>query len=86
MQGRELSFVFQQSGAPPLHGDLLYSLPGAPSSAPYLNCAGSDGNVSGRHFSRLTYNASSTEPDGLALVAGDASVDSWFREIHVPRA
>ena len=26
------------------------------------------------------------EPGGLALLAGDASVDSWFREIHVPRA
>ena len=29
---------------------------------------------------------SSTEPGGLALLAGDASVDSWFREIHVPQA
>ena len=27
-----------------------------------------------------------TEPGGLALLAGDASVDSSFREIHVPRA
>ena len=26
------------------------------------------------------------EPGGLALLAGDASVDSWFREIHVPQA
>ena len=26
------------------------------------------------------------EPGGLALLAGDASVDSWFREIHVPWA
>ena len=26
------------------------------------------------------------EPGGLALLAGDASVDSRFREIHVPRA
>ena len=26
------------------------------------------------------------EPGGFALLAGDASVDSWFREIHVPRA
>ena len=25
-----------------------------------------------------------TEPGGLALLAGDASVDSWLREIHVP--
>ena len=38
-----------------LHGDLLYSSPGAPSSAPYLKCAGGKGNGSGRHFSRLTY-------------------------------
>ena len=29
---------------------------------------------------------SSTEPGGLALLAGDASVNSWFREIHVPQA
>ena len=29
---------------------------------------------------------SSTEPGGLALLAGDASGDSWFREIHVPQA
>ena len=29
---------------------------------------------------------SSTKPGGFALLAGDASVDSWFREIHVPRA
>ena len=26
------------------------------------------------------------EHGGFALLAGDASVDSWFREIHVPRA
>ena len=26
------------------------------------------------------------KPGGLALLAGDASVDSWFTEIHVPRA
>ena len=26
------------------------------------------------------------EPGGLTLLAGDASVDSWFREIHVPQA
>ena len=26
------------------------------------------------------------EPGGFALLPGDASVDSWFREIHVPRA
>ena len=26
------------------------------------------------------------EPGSLALLAGDASVDSWFREIHVPQA
>ena len=25
-------------------------------------------------------------PRGLALLAGDASVDSWFREIYVPQA
>ena len=29
---------------------------------------------------------SSTEPGGLALLAGDASGDSWFGEIHVPQA
>ena len=28
---------------------------------------------------------SSAEPGGFALLAGDASVDSWFREIHFPR-
>ena len=32
------------------------------------------------------YSTSSTEPGGFALLAGEASVDSWFREIHVPRA
>ena len=26
------------------------------------------------------------EPGGLALLAGDASGDSWFIEIHVPQA
>ena len=26
------------------------------------------------------------EPAGLTLLAGDASVDSWLRGIHVPRA
>ena len=26
------------------------------------------------------------EPGGLTLLAGDASVDSWLREIHVPQA
>ena len=26
------------------------------------------------------------ESGGFALLPGDASVDSWFREIHVPRA
>ena len=30
--------------------------------------------------------ASSTEPGGFALLAGDASVDSWFREMYVLRA
>ena len=34
----------------------------------------------------VAYRTSSTEPGGFALLAGDASVDSWFREIHVPRA
>ena len=29
---------------------------------------------------------SSKKPGGFALLAGDASVGSWFREIHVPRA
>ena len=29
---------------------------------------------------------SSTEPGGSALLARDASVDSWFREIYVLRA
>ena len=26
------------------------------------------------------------EPSGFTLLARDASVDLWFREIHVPRA
>ena len=38
--------------------------------------------VLGRQFSKL----SSTEPSGFALLAGDALVDLWFREIHVLRA
>ena len=33
-----------------LHGDLLYSSPGAPSSVPYLNCAGGKGNGFGPPF------------------------------------
>ena len=33
-----------------LHGDLLYSSPGAPSSAPYLNCASGNGNAFGPLF------------------------------------
>ena len=32
-----------KSQLPTLHGDLLYSSPGAPSSAPYLNCASGQG-------------------------------------------
>ena len=31
-------------------------------------------------------HTSATEPGGLTLLAGEASVDSWFREIHVPQA
>ena len=34
----------------------------------------------------VSQHTSSTEPGGLALLAGDASGDSWFREIHVPQA
>ena len=34
----------------------------------------------GRHFRRLTY---STEPAGFGLLAGDASVVSGLRQIHV---
>ena len=37
--------------------------------------------VLGRQFSKL----SSTEPSGFALLAGDALVDLWFREMPVPR-
>ena len=40
--------------------------------------------VSGRHFSRLTYKFYGAW--WLRVATGDASVDSWFREIHVPRA
>ena len=36
-----------------------------------------------RHFRRLKY---STEPAGFALLAGDASVVSGLRQLHVPRA
>ena len=39
--------------------------------------------ASGRHLVGL--RKSSTEPAGFALIAGDASVVSGFREIHVPR-
>ena len=39
--------------------------------------------ASGRHLVGL--RKSSTEPAGFALLAGDASVVSGFREIHVPR-
>ena len=42
-------------GLPSLHGDLLYSSPGAPSSAPFWTVQGMILTVSGRHFSRLTY-------------------------------
>ena len=34
----------------------------------------------------MGYLTSSTEHGGFALLAGDTSVDSWFTEIHVPRA
>ena len=40
-------------GLPSLHGDLLYSSPGAPSLAPYLNCAGGDGNDFGPPFQKV---------------------------------
>ena len=36
-----------------LRGELLYSSPGAPSSAPHLNCAGSDGNGVGPPFREI---------------------------------
>ena len=39
-----LRLLKDKSQLPPLHGNLLYSSPGAPSSAPYLNCAGGKGN------------------------------------------
>ena len=41
---------FSNLGLPSLHGDLLYSSLGAPSSAPYLNCAGGKGNGFGPPF------------------------------------
>ena len=42
-------------GLPSLHGDLLYSSPGAPSSAPFWTVQGMSTTVSCRHFGRLTY-------------------------------
>ena len=42
--------------------------------------------VSGCHFSGLAYKFYGACGFTLLLVAGDASVDSWLREIHVSRA
>ena len=67
-------------GLPSPHGDLLYSSPSTPSSAPFWNVQ------EFRAAILVAYRTSSTEPGGFALLAGDTSVDSWFREIHVPRA
>ena len=46
------------------------------------------GQVPGRSaaYEIRLYRTSSTEPGGFGLLTGDASVDSWFREIYVPRA
>ena len=40
----------------------------------------------GGPLGRRSSATSSTDPGGFALLAGDASVDFWFREIHVPAA
>ena len=56
------------------------------SKVSYLNCAS---GIKGRRLTvaiLVGQRTSSTEPGGLALLAGDASGDSWFREIHVPQA
>ena len=34
----------------------------------------------------MSIESTSTEPGGFALLAGDASVDAWFREVYVARA
>ena len=39
-----LRLLKDKNQLPSLHGHLLYSSPGAPSSAPYWNCAGGNGN------------------------------------------
>ena len=52
-EGRPRSLK-DKSQLPTLHGDLLYSSLGTPSSAPYLNCAGGKGNGFGL-VGRLTY-------------------------------
>ena len=41
---------------------------------------------SGPHFSRLTLKFYRAWWLQVLLLAEDASVDSWFREIHAPRA
>ena len=51
---------------------------------PFLNWTICDPNGFGPpQFIRLTH---STEPAGFALLAGDASLISGLRQIHVPRA
>ena len=85
MQSRELTFVFQQSGVPfPTRGLIILVTRRPELSAIFELC-----QWSGRRLTvaiLVGQRTSSTEPGGLALLAGDASGDSWFREIHVPQA
>ena len=85
MQSRELTFVFQQSGVPfPTRGLIILATRRPELSAIFELC-----QWSGRRLTvaiLVGQRTSSTEPGGLALLGGDASGDSWFREIHVPQA
>ena len=82
---RTARFVFEQSGSPfPTRGLIVLVTRRPELSAIFELC-----QWSGRRLTvaiLVGQRTSSTEPGGLALLAGDASGDSWFREIHVPQA
>ena len=82
---RTVRVVFEQSGPPfPTRGLIVLV-----TRHPELSAIFELSQWSGQRLTvaiLVGQRTSSTEPGGLALLAGDASGDSWFREIHVPQA
>ena len=85
MWGREPQIAERQKSAPYSARELIILVTRRPElSAIFELC-----QWSGRRLTvaiLVGQRTSSTEPGGLALLAGDASGYSWFRKIHVPQA